>query len=124
VPARAEMAAAVSDKSIVVVGGYSDDRLAMTRVDAFNVETKTWTRLEPLPEARYGNGATTINGKIYVAGGRSTENPVVPAPQKSLFMYDPGTGTWTREADLPRSVYVSLQAGLLGKTLRVLRRPG
>lgn len=115
VPARGEMGAAVSDKSIVVVGGHGNDNLAMSRVDAYNVETRTWTPLKALPRPRYGNGATTINGRIYVAGGRSTDNPVVPAPQKTLFVYDPVTDTWTRKADVPQPVYVSMQAGLLGK---------
>ena len=117
IPARAEMAADVSVKSIVVVGGASQQQPAgMTRVDAYNIETKTWTRLAPLPAPRLRHGATTINGKIYVAGGLGP--PVINGdlqPTKTLFVYDPATNTWARKADLPVPTYVSLQANVLGR---------
>lgn len=116
-PARAEMAADVLDKSIVVVGGASEKQPAgMRRVDAYNVETRTWTPLAPLPESRLRHGATTIKGKIYVAGGLGP--PVIRGelqPTRSLFVYDPATDTWSRKADLPVPTYVSLQADLLGR---------
>jgi N-acetylneuraminic acid mutarotase len=111
------MSAAVIDKSIVVVGGASAQQPAgMTRVEAYNVETRTWTQLTPLPESRLRHGATTINGKIYVAGGLGP--PVIRGdlqPKKSLFVYDPATNTWGRKADMPGPTYSSLQANLLGR---------
>lgn len=119
VPGRADMAAAVIEKSIVVVGGSTsvqDEWQPLTRVDAYNVETKTWTQLKSLPEPRIRHGATTINGRIYVAGGLGL--PVIlgdPQPKKSLFVYDPETNTWTRKADMPQPVYLSRQANLLGR---------
>lgn len=119
VPARAGMAAAVSDKSIVVVGGYVFGRI-LRRVDAYNVVTRTWTQLRSLPEPRRRAGATTINGKIYVAGGMSViDDPADPhyaeaVVHKSLFVYDPGTSTWTRKADMPRPG-LALQAAVQGR---------
>lgn len=114
VPARASMAAAVSDKSIVVVGGWIFGGI-LRRVDAYNVETRTWTQLRSLPEPRVGHGATTINGKIYVAGGSTTLENGNSVPHNSLFVYDPGTNTWTRKADMLRPVYRSLQAAVRGR---------
>jgi N-acetylneuraminic acid mutarotase len=119
VPARAGIAASVTDKSIVVVGGYVFGKI-LSRVDAYNVETRTWRRLRPLPEPRRLTGATTINGKIYVAGGMSViDDPADPhyaeaVVHKSLFVYDPETNTWTRKADMPRPG-VALQAAVLGR---------
>jgi N-acetylneuraminic acid mutarotase len=120
VPARANMAAAVSDKSIVVVGGAVTGRI-LNRVDAYNVETQRWTQLAPLPERRVFHGATTIHGKIYVAGGSSlVTDPASPRygdpiPHKTLFVYDAVTNTWSRKADLPHPVFQAMQAGLLGR---------
>ena len=116
-PARSNMSAAVLAKSVVVVGGSSRQQPAgMRRVDAYNVETRTWTPLAPLPEPRLRHGATTINGKIYVAGG---VGPPVNAgdlqPKKSLFVYDPATNAWGRKADMPAPVYTALQANLSGR---------
>lgn len=119
VPARAGLAASVTDKSIVVVGGWVIGKV-LSRVDAYNVETRTWRRLRSLPEPRWVTGATTINGKIYVAGGVSAvEDPSDPRygqtlVHKSLFVYDPATDTWTRKADMPRAG-LTLQAAVLGR---------
>jgi len=117
IPARADMGADVIDKSIVVVGGASAQQpTGMTRVDAYNVETKTWSQLAPLPEPRLRHGATTIDGKIYVAGGLGP--PVINGDlqmKKSLFVYDPATNTWARKADMPGVTHTSLQANLLGR---------
>jgi N-acetylneuraminic acid mutarotase len=125
VPARAEMAAAVIDKSIVVVGGFNmggwKQRFAVRRVDAYNVETGTWTQLRSLPEPRFRHGATTIRGKIYVAGGVTViTDPDDPKfgdlkPHNSLFVYDPVTDRWSRKADMPQPTYESKQAKLFGR---------
>jgi N-acetylneuraminic acid mutarotase len=114
VPARAGIAAAVSDKSIVVVGGWIFGGM-LKRVDAYNVETRTWTELRSLPQPRFGHGATTINGKIYVAGGSTRLENGNSVPHNSLFVYNPGANTWTRKADMPQPVYRSLQAAVLGR---------
>jgi N-acetylneuraminic acid mutarotase len=117
VPARGWMAAAVLDKSIVVVGGYNDAG-ALRRVDAYNLETKTWTQLQPLPESRWVHGATTVSGNIYVAGGytsRLIDGVETQVPTKALFMFDASSRRWVRKADLPTEAGVVQQAGLLGR---------
>ena len=80
-PARWRHAADVLGKSIVVVGGLSGDELhALSRVDAYNVETRTWTALASLPVPRYDViGATAIQGKLYVAGGIATGPETISA---------------------------------------------
>jgi hypothetical protein len=119
VPARGGMAASVTDKSIVVIGGWVFGKI-LRRVDAYDLETRTWRRLRPLPEPRVMAGATTIHGKIYVAGGESQiDDPADPrfgdrVFHKSLFVYDPGTDTWSRKADMPRPGW-ALQAAVLGR---------
>ena len=88
------MGVGVLDKSIVVVGGWTG-HTTLTRVDAYNVETRTWIQLRSLPAPReLVLGATAINGKLYVAGGRSAD--AMNREEKTLFVYDPGTNTWSR----------------------------
>jgi N-acetylneuraminic acid mutarotase len=119
VPARASMAAGVLDKSIVVVGGLTGSNAhAMWRVDAYNIETKTWTQLRSLPESRFGvYGVTPIHGKLYVAGGSTTSpDGIEQRPVKTLFVYDPATNSWSRKADVPAlSGCGAYQANLLGR---------
>jgi N-acetylneuraminic acid mutarotase len=110
-PARWRSAADVLGKTIVVVGGFSADG-PLSRVDAYNLETRTWTALKSLPVPLYDAiGATAIKGKLYVAGGRSSENePCI----KTLFVYDPVTNDWTRKADMPTRGCHGVQDNVLG----------
>ena len=112
-PARWRHAADVLGKSIVVVGGLSGDELhALSRVDAFNVETRTWTALKSLPIPLYDvNGATPVQGKLYVSGGRSSPDEDCA---KTLFVYDPATKSWTRKADMPFKGCLGVQAHVHG----------
>jgi N-acetylneuraminic acid mutarotase len=118
-PARMFMGAAVSDKSIVVVGGSVYGGI-LRRVDAYNVQTNRWTQLASLPEPRVLADATTIHGTIYVAGGetlvtdRTSPRYGDPVPHKTLFAYNAVTNSWSRRADMPHPILESMQAGLLG----------
>jgi hypothetical protein len=111
-------AASVSGKSILVIGGEVNGEYGSSRrVDAYNVETRTWTRLAPLPEGRIWHDATTINGKVYVAGGENEaiiDGIPTGTPTAKLFVYDPATNTWSRKADLPTRVQIVSQARVSG----------
>jgi N-acetylneuraminic acid mutarotase len=110
-PARWRTAAGVLGNSIVVVGGQGTQG-TLRRVDAYNVETRTWTALKSLPAPRYDLiGATAIHGKLYVAGGASANGDCV----RTLFVYDPATNSWTRKADMPRTGCHGVQANILGQ---------
>jgi N-acetylneuraminic acid mutarotase len=110
-PARWRAAADVLGKSIVVVGGLGGQG-PLSRVDAYNVETRTWTALKSLPVPRYDViGATTVQGKLYVAGGAASGNNC----EKTLFVYDPATNSWTRKADMPSKGCHGVQANVLGQ---------
>jgi Kelch motif protein len=111
-PARWRGAADVLGKSIVVVGGFSPDG-PLRRVDAYNLETQKWTALQSLPVPLYDAiGATAIKGKLYVAGGRSSEDG---GCAKTLFVYDPVTNSWTRQADMPSRGCHGVQDNISGQ---------
>jgi len=113
-PVRWRHASGLLGNSIVVVGGLRGSELqALSRVDGYNVETRTWTRLKSLPIPLYDvNGATPIHGKLYVSGGRSSPDGDCT---KTLFVYDPATNAWTRKADMPFKGCVGAQAHVLGQ---------
>jgi N-acetylneuraminic acid mutarotase len=95
------MAAGSIDGIIYVVGGLRRDFISrLARVDAYNVATNTWSQVASMPGARESpNGASVINGKLYVSGGRNREGN----PTKTLFVYDPGSNRWARKADMPQA---------------------
>jgi N-acetylneuraminic acid mutarotase len=72
-----------------------------------------------LPGAREEtNGASVINGKLYVSGGRNREFRAT----RTLFVYDPKTNSWTRKADMPQAGCGGIQ-GVIGSQLYVYLPP-
>jgi N-acetylneuraminic acid mutarotase len=70
----------------------------LSKVQAYNAATNTWTTRAPLPiQLSHTNGAGVVNGEIYISGGCFGYKYY----SNWLFMYDPATNTWTRKRDLP-----------------------
>jgi len=69
-------------------------------VTAYNATTNTWTVRRPLPvRLASTNGAGVIKGKIYISGGCTDRK--CDFPTDALYMYDPGTDTWTQKRAPP-----------------------
>ena len=93
---------AAGQSIVYAIGGWTDvyPVRSLRKVTAYNVATNTWTDRRPLPvPLASSNGAGVINGKIYVSGGFSETGDAPPT--RALYVYDPGTNTWTRKRDLP-----------------------
>jgi hypothetical protein len=102
--ALAPVTNAAGQSIVYAIGGITDayPRSPLRTVTAYNVATNTWTTRRPLPVPLFSsNGAGVINGKIYVSGGFSRVGDDSPTPTRALYVYDPGTNTWTRKHDLP-----------------------
>jgi N-acetylneuraminic acid mutarotase len=98
-PWRRAMAASSINGIVYVAGGIRSDYRALSRLDAYNVASNTWSQKASMPAPRAEpHGASIINGKIYVAGGRNANDVWV----RTLFVYDLGTNTWSRKADVPQ----------------------
>jgi len=75
---RAYAGAAVAGGKIYVMGGYNGQR-ALTDSDFYlpNLDdgsNNPWSKSEPLPEARYGMGITSVAENIYLVGGVNSED--------------------------------------------------
>jgi N-acetylneuraminic acid mutarotase len=116
-PYRIRMAAGAINGVIYVVGGIAIDwrtneaRL-LARVDAYNIASNSWSRVASMPAAReFPNGASAINGKLYVTGGINRDNGMT----RTLFVYDPKANSWTRKADMPQPGCAGVQGVIDGK---------
>jgi N-acetylneuraminic acid mutarotase len=100
---RSNVKAATVNGVVYAIGGYVFESTTglevRARVDAYDVASNTWTPKRPLPEALVPHGATSINGKIYVAGGWNDSRR-----SRHLYVYDPTTDRWTRKADMPFTI--------------------
>jgi hypothetical protein len=112
-PWRTYMAADTINRIIYVVGGRRrSEPVTLARVDAYNIATNTWIQVASLPAARDAvNGASTINGKLYVSGGRNKDSQGT----RTLFVYDPVRNSWSRKADMPQTGCGGSQGAIGGR---------
>jgi N-acetylneuraminic acid mutarotase len=93
--ARGEVAAAVTEGRIYVIGGFTANGENSTRVDAFNPGTNTWSQEADLPLPVDHTMAAGHRGRVYVAGGYGPGRSRLT----TLFAFS-GDG-WTRLAPMP-----------------------
>jgi N-acetylneuraminic acid mutarotase len=81
------------DDRLYIVGGVPQG----TTLWVYDPETDTWdTSLTPLPTAREHLGATALDGKLVVVGGRWSEGNLAAAEA-----YDPSTNEWETLPEMP-----------------------
>lgn len=101
-PLRAQLnhvnlAAARGD--LYVLGGLTAhlaESAATARAWRYDVETRRWERLPPMPTARGAGAAVAIGDRIYVAGGVADEQS-----RTELEAFDLDTERWERLAPMP-----------------------
>ena len=86
-----------------IAGGLTGNGTSIATMDIYDPTTNTWTHGPSMDVPRDDPGAAVINGQLYVMGGRyeKSQKSVVIALENTMEMYDPATGTWTDEPDMP-----------------------
>ena len=102
--ARRFLTAAVVGRTLYAIGGESascsaSSGTALNTLEAYNLDTATWTTRASMPTARRFPAAGVVNGIIYVVGGDQAGDPSVSA---TVEAYDPATNTWSTKAPLPQ----------------------
>jgi N-acetylneuraminic acid mutarotase len=93
--ARGEVAAAVAEGRIYIIGGFTGGGANSTSVQAFNPPTNSWAHEADLPLPVDHTMAAGYRGRVYVAGGYGPGR----ARLTTLFAFT-GDG-WTRLAPMP-----------------------
>ena len=97
---------------LYAIGGEAADGGSLTKVQAYNVVTNTWSNRAPLPAPRHStNGAGVIGGKIYVTGGIEGNDDF----RDEQFVYDPATDTWTEKSPMPTQGFRGVTGVIDGK---------
>jgi RNA polymerase sigma factor (sigma-70 family) len=111
--AREFHAACVIDGRIYVSGGsptHIGGLTGLATVEVYDPATDTWTQVSDMPMARHDHSASVVDGKVYIIGGADDavirlweEGKIDTGRLNELFsivyVYDPGTDTWTTAAD-------------------------
>ena len=95
---RAEVASAVIDGRIFIVGGFTENGQNSDIVEVYDPVTDTWSSIEPMPERLDHAMAAAVNGKLYVIGGWRVFGDQL---SEAMQIYDPAIGEWQSGPDLP-----------------------
>lgn len=113
----------VSNK-IYIIGGVDSNFNPVNTCWEYDPSTNLFTAKSPMPVAKAGGikGATVINGKIYFAGG-FTSNALPPSECTSnVFEFDPSAGTggtWEVVSSMPTARF-GASAEIVNNTLYVM----
>ena len=106
--ARTEVAVAVLDGMIYVVGGFERPNSwkiwqssVSTKVETYDPTTNRWSSKPDLPVGLHHAGAAVLDGALYVAGGFTKTDDTIWSPSDRVFRFDPAGDTWTERASLP-----------------------
>lgn len=86
-------------QKLYVIGGMrwnSSTPEYLDVVEAFDLNSGTWTAQPPLPTACAGAACAAAGGKLYVLGGHNGDATLPP-----VQVFDPATGAWSVIADWP-----------------------
>ncbi len=83
---------------IFAFGGLDGRSRASDFAGVLDTRTGRWSRLPPLPKARYAHTVTVHRGKFYVIGGIRGSRPV-----DQVDIYDPATQRWSTGRPMPRA---------------------
>ncbi|HEY9766896.1 MAG TPA: kelch repeat-containing protein [Coleofasciculaceae cyanobacterium] len=99
--ARQELYPEVLNGKIYVAGGLLTPNTRFSdHFESYDPVKDAWTQLRSLPEARHHITLSAINGLLYGVGGFTGGFPDWRA-QTTMFVYNPGSNTWTKGTDLP-----------------------
>jgi N-acetylneuraminic acid mutarotase len=94
---RSELAGAVLDGKIYIVGGLISESVPTNVVEVYDPKIEKWVTVAPLPEPLDHTAASSYNGKLYVVGGYN-ENEL---PSNKLFIFDPSANKWQEGKPMP-----------------------
>lgn len=105
---RTEVAVAVLDGKIYVVGGFEKPSLgnvmnfAITpSVEVYDPAIDRWASKAPLPVGLHHVGIGAVDRRLYVIGGYTKSGFTVWNPVATAYAYDPATDSWNECAPMP-----------------------
>lgn len=95
---RSEVYAAAANGKLYVIGGQNNQRTDLYVNDEYDPATDNWRERAGMPHGMNHSAMTTLDGKIYMAGGFAF--PIHTGAHDLFFSYDPATDQWKNLAPL------------------------
>ena len=115
---RQEVAVAVLEGRIFVIGGFGVEMEPVATVEVFDVAANRWAARAPFPIPIHHAAAATVRGRLFVVGGY-TGGRIRWDPEATLWEYEPLRDAWTRRAAMP-TARGALAVAVLGDRIHAL----
>uniref|UniRef100_A0A6I8P157 Kelch repeat and BTB domain containing 13 n=2 Tax=Ornithorhynchus anatinus TaxID=9258 RepID=A0A6I8P157_ORNAN len=110
---------ATLDNKVYVVGGVRGaDKVVVEAGFCYDADADVWREFPGPRRPRYDPALAGQDGALYAIGGEFEKTPL-----GSVERYDPGSGRWTRAADLPQPAAGAPCARALGRLFVCLWKP-
>ena len=110
---RSEVAAAVVEETVYVIGGLAIDGRTLATVEALPPAADAWQVRAPLPAPRDHLAAVDLGGRLYVVAG--SPGWFNQQTSTTLWVYDAGQDAWESRAPLPLGRAAHAAVALNGK---------
>ena len=90
----------VLEGMLYLAGGADAADVSQADCWKYDPETKGWTGIDALDQARRYHGSAVVDGKLYIFGGVDDSTPT-PAFLNAMEMYDPASGEWKSLPAMP-----------------------
>ena len=97
---RQEVAVAVLDGRIFVVGGFGSAAEPVATVEVYDPAEDRWETRANLPVATHHAAAASVEGRLFVIGGY-TGGRVGWTPESAVWEYEPARETWVARSPMP-----------------------
>ena len=101
---NSEFALAEANGKLYVLGGYPPQQgpnRTKTTVQIYDIASDSWQLGPPLPQPNNHGMAASVNGKIYLLGGQTTDDQNGATAVNTVYEFDPARGTWVEKAPMP-----------------------
>ena len=120
--ANSEMAIGELLGKVYVMGGYPASRATQSTVQVYDPASDRWELTTPMPLGLNHNMAPTVNGKLYMIGGQTTDGGSGNFSDR-VFEYNADTREWRERTRMPTARGAGVAVVLDGKIYVAGGRP-
>lgn len=113
---RTEVAGAVWDGRVVVVGGLTAGGRPSARVDVYDPDADRWSPLPDLPRPLHHTAVVTLGGRVWVVGGYTEVEGDAWVPVRMVSSFGAGEDAWRAEPEM-EEIRGALAAAVVGESI-------
>jgi N-acetylneuraminic acid mutarotase len=115
---NSEFALAEANGKLYVLGGYppwTGPNRTQRTVQVYDIASNSWQLGPQLPNPNNHGMAASVNGRIYLLGGQTTDDQQGATAVSTVYELDPAQGAWVEKASMPTARSGGVAVALAGR---------